>query len=53
MFCCIELTDGRLVSGSYDSTLKIWDTISGSCLMTLKGSGDNNLNYGIQSRVVA
>ena len=32
MCCVIQLTDGRLVSG-----LKIWDTISGSCLMTLEG----------------
>jgi WD40 repeat protein len=29
--------DGRLISGSYDYTIKIWDTISGSCLMTLEG----------------
>ena len=35
--CVIQLTDGRVVSGSYDNTLRIWDTISGSCLMTLEG----------------
>jgi WD40 repeat protein len=33
----IELTDERLVSGGFDRTLRIWNTISGSCLMTLEG----------------
>jgi len=35
--CLIQLSDGRLVSGSADVTLKIWDTISGRCLITLQG----------------
>ena len=35
--CVIQLTDGRLVTGGKDSSIKIWDTISGSCLMTLQG----------------
>jgi WD40 repeat protein len=33
----IQLTDGRIVSGSEDETVKIWDTISGNCLITLRG----------------
>lgn len=40
--CCIsQLTDGRLVSGSGDTTLRLWDVSSGSCLSTLRGhTGD-------------
>ena len=30
----------RLASGSYDSTIRIWDTASGRCLQTLKGHSD-------------
>ena len=37
VICVIQLFDGRLVSGGIDTTLRIWDTISGSCLMTLEG----------------
>ena len=33
--CALKLADGRLVSGSNDCTLKIWDITSGICLMTL------------------
>ena len=33
----IQLTDSCLVSSSDDSTIKIWDTISGNCLTTLEG----------------
>jgi WD40 repeat protein len=42
--CVIQLTDGRLVSGSRETTLRIWDTISGNCLMTLQGH-----TYGVNS----
>ena len=34
--CLTQLIDGRVVSGDSNHTLKIWDTISGSCLMTLE-----------------
>lgn len=33
----IQLIDGRLVSYSGDTKIKIWDTISGRCLMTQEG----------------
>ncbi|KAK0741111.1 hypothetical protein B0T18DRAFT_332930, partial [Schizothecium vesticola] len=28
----------RLASGSYDNTIKIWDSTSGQCLETLEGT---------------
>ena len=31
------LSDGRVVSGSGDNTLKVWDSVSGQCLQTLSG----------------
>ena len=31
------LSDGRVVSGSDDETLKVWDSVSGRCLQTLSG----------------
>ncbi|KAK0730886.1 HET-R [Lasiosphaeris hirsuta] len=31
----------RLVSGSYDDTIKIWDPTSGQCLQTLEGHSDS------------
>jgi len=32
--------DGVLASGSYDGTVKLWDTTSGSCLKTFSGHWD-------------
>jgi WD40 repeat protein len=32
--------DGKLVSGSYDKTLRIWDTASGQCLQVAYGHDD-------------
>ena len=36
----------RLVSGSDDQTLKVWDAASGACLLTLKGHEDGVLSCG-------
>ena len=36
------LSDGRVVSGSQDNTLKVWDSVSGLCLQTLSGHRDVN-----------
>ena len=34
------LPDGRIVSGSYDSTLRIWNSASGECEVLLEGHSD-------------
>lgn len=34
---CLQFDDNILATGSYDSTIKIWDIDSGACLRTLKG----------------
>ena len=34
--------DGRrIVSGSYDETLKVWDVATGKCVATLEGHSDD------------
>ena len=35
--CVCVLPDGRIVSGSYDNTLRIWDANTGECKKTLEG----------------
>ena len=37
MRCVLQLTDGRLVSGSCDNTLILWDVSSETCMSTLRG----------------
>jgi WD40 repeat protein len=37
----MELADGRLLSWSYDGTLRIWHSQNGLCLATLEGHKDN------------
>ena len=40
----MELKDNILVSGNADSTVKIWDIITGQCLQTLSGNCSGNQN---------
>ena len=35
--CVAALPDGRVVSGSGDRTLMVWDVSTGACLQTLRG----------------
>ena len=35
--CVAELEDGRVVSGAYDMTLRIWDPNTGDCVGVLEG----------------
>ncbi len=37
VWCLILLNDGTLASGSFDRTIKIWDTITGQEIKTLSG----------------
>lgn len=39
VYCC-QFDDSRVVSGSADSSVKIWSTLSGRCLKTLQCSGE-------------
>ncbi len=37
VYCMAVLPDGRIISGSNDKTLRVWDAESGQCLNTLSG----------------
>ncbi len=34
---CLQYDDGKLCSGSYDFTIKVWDLAARACVVTLKG----------------
>lgn len=34
---CLQFDENTLITGSYDSTVKVWDISSGTCLRTLTG----------------
>jgi hypothetical protein len=40
---CCQLADGRILSGSADKTLKVWDPVIFQCLATLQGHKDKVL----------
>jgi WD40 repeat protein len=47
--CVVALSDGRrVVSGSVDKTLRVWDVDTGECVRELKGHGRGNVSesYG-------
>ena len=41
--CVVALSNGNVVSGSRDNTLKVWDVSSGRCLCTLTGHTNSAL----------
>ena len=43
------LPDGTLASGSWDDTIKIWDTNTGDCLKTLTGHTDSIISLTVLS----
>ena len=47
-FSGMELKDNILVSGNADSTVKIWDILTGQCLQTLSGRSRNHTNYTLE-----
>ena len=40
VLCVTVLPDGRVVSGSDDCTLRVWDAATGQCLYTLEGHNE-------------
>jgi WD40 repeat protein len=38
--CALPLLDGRIISGSSDYRIKIWDSVSGDCVATFLGHRD-------------
>ena len=40
VLCVAVQSNGRIVSGSWDRTLKVWDASSGDCRQTLRGHED-------------
>ena len=38
--CLAQLSDGRVVSGSCDNTLKVWNVATVVCEQTLEGHSD-------------
>eukprot|EP01035_Chromulina_nebulosa_P030050 gene30050-39909_t len=41
VFCLGELPDGRICSGSADSTVRVWNPNTGRCDKILTGHGDS------------
>lgn len=39
----VELSDGRLASGSYDDSIKIWNLFNGECDRTIPVMGSSSI----------
>ena len=39
----------RVLSGSYDKTVRMWDAETGACLLTLEGHGDRVSSVGFRA----
>jgi F-box/WD-40 domain protein 7 len=48
--CVVALSNGHLVSGSVDSTLKVWDVSSGRCLHTLSAHSNVRRRRPVEPR---
>ena len=46
-FCKFSSQDDFIVSGSFDGTVKVWDSQSARCMFTLTGHDDSVLNGDI------
>ena len=38
---CVAFTTGRVASGSWDNTIKVWDSENGNCLLTIDNAAGN------------
>ena len=43
--CLCLAPDGRLVSGSGDNSIKVWDFLSGECQLTLEGHSSGGMQF--------
>ena len=44
---CVDPSSGYVISGSYDKTVRIWNTDTGECLRTLEGH--TRVSIGVNS----
>ena len=40
VLCVMQLADGRIVSGSDDGSLRVWDNVTGRCIQQLTDHTD-------------
>ena len=44
MYSVAVLPDGRIVSGSFDKTIRIWDATTGQCVRVFEGQTEVDRN---------